>query len=88
MEMEVIVVDNASTDHTRLMVAREFPQVKLIANKENRGFAAANNQGICFAQGRYVMLLNPDTEIVGDALSTMMDYLSQHSEVGLVGPHS
>ena len=86
IEMEVIVVDNASIDDTVAMLRREFAQVKLIANGKNKGFAAANNQGMRLAQGIYVMLLNPDTEIVGDALPKMMDYLAQHPEVGLVGP--
>jgi hypothetical protein len=84
--MEIIVVDNASTDNTIAMIRGEFAQVELIANERNRGFAAANNQGMQLAQGRYIMLLNPDTEMVGDAPITMMDYLTQHPEVGLMGP--
>ncbi len=86
VETEVLVVDNASVDNTVAMINKEFPQIRLIANKENRGFAFANNQGIGLAQGSYVMLLNPDTEIVGDALFRMVDYLQQHPEVGLLGP--
>lgn len=86
VKAEVLVIDNASIDNTVSMITKGFPQVKLITNKENQGFAAANNQGICLAQGRYVMLLNPDTEIVGNALFEMMAYLDQHPEVGLVGP--
>jgi len=86
LPLEVIVVDNASADGTAAMVAQEFPQVRLIANAENRGFTAGNNQGIALAQGRYVFFLNPDTVVVGDALRTMIAYLDAHDDVGVVGP--
>ena len=59
---EIIVVDNASTDGSAAMVRAKFPSVQLIENKENLGFSRANNQGLKLAQGRYWMLLNPDTE--------------------------
>jgi len=68
------------------MVRAEFPGVHLIANADNRGFPAANNQGIAVAQGRYVLLLNPDTEVVGDALATMVAFADAHPDVGIVGP--
>lgn len=83
---EVYVVDNASSDGTTDMVRREFPQVKLIANPANLGFTAANNIALRRCQGRYIMLLNPDTRIVGDALKTMLGYMRQHADVGVVGP--
>jgi len=67
LQFEVIVVDNGSTDGSREMVGAEFPQVRLIANDQNRGFTAANNQGLAVSQGHYLLLLNPDTELVGDA---------------------
>ncbi len=84
--LEVIVVDNASTDGSMEMVRTEFPQVRLIANPGNRGFTAANNQGLAVARGRYVLLLNPDTEVVGDALETMVAFADAHPDVGVVGP--
>ena len=84
--VEVIVVDNASTDGSVEMVETEFPGVHLITNADNRGFPAANNQGIAVAQGRYVFLLNPDTELVGDALATMVTFADAHPDVGIVGP--
>ena len=84
-QIEVIVVDNASSDGSAEMVRAEFPQVRLIANDENRGFTAANNQGLAAGQGRYLMLLNPDTELVGDALATMAGYLDGHPRVGVAG---
>lgn len=83
---EIIVVDNASTDGSVEMLRAEFPQTVLIANRENRGFPAANNQGIATAEGRYVLLLNPDTEILADALDTLVQYMDAHPDVGLVGP--
>jgi len=83
---ETIVVDNASSDGSAEMIRREFPQVRLITNDENRGFTAANNQGLALGQGRYLLLLNPDTELVGDALATMIGYLEEHPEVGALGP--
>jgi hypothetical protein len=84
--IEVIVVDNASTDDTVDMVRTQFPQVHLIANTDNRGFPAANNQGIARAQGRYILLLNPDTEVVDDALATLVAFADAHPDVGIVGP--
>jgi len=83
---EVIVVDNASTDGSPEMVHAEFPGVRLIGNVENRGFTAANNQGLAVSQGRYLLLLNPDTEVVGDALETMVRYLETHPAAGVLGP--
>jgi N-acetylglucosaminyl-diphospho-decaprenol L-rhamnosyltransferase len=83
---EVILVDNASTDGTPAMVGTAYPQVRLIANRVNRGFTGANNQGIAAAGGEYILLLNPDTEVIGDALNRLVAYLEQHPRVGLVGP--
>ncbi len=85
-EIEIIVVDNASTDGSIEMVRTEFPDVRVIANTENRGFPSGNNQGITEAQGRYILLLNPDTEMLGDALATMVNYADEHPDVGVVGP--
>ncbi|MBI2304980.1 MAG: glycosyltransferase family 2 protein [Chloroflexi bacterium] len=85
-DMEVIVVDNASTDGTPELVTRAFPRVRLVCNTLNRGFAAANNQGIAMASGRYLLLLNPDTEVVADALVTMEDYFDGNPDVGVLGP--
>jgi len=82
---EVLVVDNASTDGSAEMVGRRYPGVQVIANA-NRGFAAGNNVGIGRSRGRYVMLLNPDTEVVGDALRTLLEYMDSHADVGVVGP--
>lgn len=83
---EIIVVDNASDDGSPAMVRTEFPHVHLIANKENRGFTAANNQGLGVSSGRYLLLLNPDTEVVEDALPAMVRYMEAHPQVGALGP--
>jgi N-acetylglucosaminyl-diphospho-decaprenol L-rhamnosyltransferase len=84
--LEVIVVDNVSTDGSAEMVRTEFSDAHLIVNAENRGFPAANNQGIAVAQGRHVLILNPDTKVLGDALATMVAYADANPDVGVVGP--
>lgn len=85
MAAEVIVVDNASTDGSVDMVKSLFPGVRLIANTDNRGFAAANNQAFKRANGKYVLLLNSDTLVHGDVLSRSMHYLDSNPEVGMMG---
>jgi len=82
---EVIVIDNASDDGSADMVAAEFPQVRLIRNSENRGFAAANNQGFAVAGGRHVLLLNSDTIVHGDVLADSVAWLDAHPEAGAMG---
>jgi N-acetylglucosaminyl-diphospho-decaprenol L-rhamnosyltransferase len=84
--LEIVVVDNASTDGSVEMVRAEFPNVRLIANDKNRGFTVANNQGLALGQGRYLLLLNPDTEVTGGALATMVRSMDGHPEIGALGP--
>ncbi|GAB4535527.1 MAG: glycosyltransferase family 2 protein [Anaerolineae bacterium] len=83
---EVIVVDCASSDGSVEMVRREFPWVRLIASQENLGYTRGNNLGMAEACGRYALLLNPDTELVGDALANMVHYIDRHPTVGVLGP--
>jgi len=83
---EVFVVDNGSADGSADMVQAEFPAARLIRNPDNRGFAAANNLAIRRAAGRYVLLLNPDTEVSPDAIRTLADYLDRHPDTGICGP--
>ena len=83
---EVIVVDSASTDGSVEMVQQEFPWVRLIASQENLGYAGGNNVGIRASRGRYILLLNPDTEVIGDALVAMVAYMDEHPDVGALGP--
>ena len=82
---EVIVVDNASTDGTQRMVMEEFPDITFIANTENVGFAAANNQGLEIAKGAKLLLLNPDTIILDGAIDRMINWLDAHPDTGCVG---
>ncbi len=84
--LEVFLVDNRSSDGTVERVRRGFPWVEVIANEDNRGFAAANNQALRLAKGRHCLLLNPDTEARPEALATLVAYLDEHPEVGAVGP--
>lgn len=83
---EVLVIDNASTDGSADMVCTEFPEAHLIVNRENVGFARANNQGIRASQGRYVVLLNSDTVVRPDALAKLVGFMDGHPEAGAVGP--
>lgn len=86
LSLETFVVDNGSSDGSLQMVRDEFPKVRLIANQDNLGFTAANNQALAQSQGRYLVLLNPDAELVGDALGQMVAYLESHPDVGVLGP--
>lgn len=84
--IEIVVVDNASTDDSASIVRRDFPQAKLIQNATNAGFARANNQGIDASQGRYVLLLNSDTRIPPAAFDELIDFMDHHALVGICGP--
>lgn len=86
VDLEVIVVDSHSTDGSVEMVRQDFPWVQLISCQENVGFSRGNNLGIAKANGRYILLLNPDTEVRGNALTVMVNYLETHPTVGAVGP--
>jgi len=83
--IEVIAVDNASSDGSAVMVRERFPWATLIENAENVGFAAANNQGIREAAGRYVMLLNSDTEVRPGALEALLRFMETHPRAGACG---
>ncbi len=82
---EVVVIDNASSDGSAAMVARDFPWAALLANPANRGFAAANNQGLRLAQGRFVLLLNPDTVILDHAIDRCIGHMDSRPEVACLG---
>src|SRR3972149_58707 len=81
---ETIVVDNNSTDFSTQMVKTEFPQVLLITNSKNVGFATANNQGMRIARGRYILLLNSDVVILDNAISKMISFADSNLEAGVV----
>lgn len=83
---EVIVVDSASGDGTPEMVARDFPDVRLFASRENLGFSKGNNVGLAAATGEYLFILNPDTVVEPGALDRLGQYLDAHPRVAVVGP--
>lgn len=83
---EVIVVDNASSDGSVDMVRQEFPQVRLIVNEYNYGFAKATNQGYRISQGRYIMTLNPDARVLQGTLEGIVEFLETHADAGAVVP--
>jgi GT2 family glycosyltransferase len=85
LAVEIFVVDNASVDGSADMVAEEFPQVKLICNEANVGFAAGNNVALRQVTGEYVLLINTDTIVRRDALRTMVEFLDAHPEAGACG---
>lgn len=86
--VEIIVVDSGSSDDTIHILRTRYPQVQLLPQAENIGFTRGNNIGMAAAQGRYILLLNPDTEIIGDALAQMVAYMDAHPDVGILGPHT
>ncbi len=84
--LRVHVVDNASGDDTCAMVAQRYPWVRLTRSEANLGFTGGNNLAIRQAEGRYILLLNPDTELAGGALAAMLDYMEAYPRVGALGP--
>ncbi len=82
---EVIVVDNNSVDGSCQMLNDKFPAVKLIENKKNLGFSKANNQGIRIAEGKYVLILNPDTIVQEDTFRRCFDFMESHPDAGSLG---
>ena len=83
---EVIIVDNASTDGSRELLEGEFPEVRLIANHVNAGFAAANNQAVRESRGEHLLFLNTDTVLFPETVGFLLEELSGDPEVGAVGP--
>ena len=85
ISFEVFVVDNASGDGSVEMVQARFPQANLIASNENWGFAKGNNLAIKKSCGRYILLLNPDTKILDNALEIMVKFMDEHPKCGIAG---
>jgi O-antigen biosynthesis protein len=85
MDVEVFVVDNHSSDGSCDMVRAKFPQVKLLANKENLGFGKANNQAAASAKGKYILFLNPDTIVGETTFSHCFAFMEQHPKAGAMG---
>lgn len=87
INFEIFAIDNDSKDGTADMIRKEFPQVNLIANNYNAGFAKANNQGIRKSKGRYVLLLNPDMRVLDGTLEKMIEWMDENKKVGIAGCH-
>jgi GT2 family glycosyltransferase len=84
--VEIIVVDNGSSDGSPEMVVERFPEVQLIRNEENIGFPKGNNTGIRASKGRYVFVLNSDIKVLDNCVDALVDYLETHADVGMIGP--
>jgi len=82
---EIILVDDCSTDTSIDLVRREYPDVRIIENATNVGFARSNNVGVTHAQGSFICLFNTDIILLNNAVLIMHDYLTNHSDVGVVG---
>ncbi len=81
--LEIIVVDNASVDRSVAIVRDQFPQVKVIENRENKGFGAANNQAMRVMTGKYALLLNSDTVVTQTSVGELLAFMEKHSDVGM-----
>jgi GT2 family glycosyltransferase len=81
LRAKIVVVDNSSNDGSGAMLAREFPSVEAICNQANLGYAHGNNQALAVAQGRYFLLLNPDTVVRSLSIEQMADFLDAHPDV-------
>jgi len=84
--MEIIVVDNASSDGSPDCVEFNYPNVRLIRNTENLGFAKANNIGVSFSTGKYLCFVNSDVKVLPDCITRLVEYCEEHPEAGMVGP--
>lgn len=82
---EVIVIDNNSHDGSVELIKRTFPQTIVVENRINRGFAAANNQGLKIAKGKYILLLNPDTKVYRDTLVNTFKFADSYQSAGIIG---
>jgi len=85
IDYEIIIVDNASKDGSVKMLKEEFPQCITIASKENLGFAKGNNRAIQKANGKYILFLNPDTELKTEAIGGMINFMKENDEIGAIG---
>lgn len=83
---EIIIVDNNSSDNSVKQLTKKHPQIKLIANPKNLGFATGNNVGIKSATGKYILLLNSDTLIQSDAIDHCLNHLECHPQIGILTP--
>jgi GT2 family glycosyltransferase len=87
LNLEVIIVDNGSTDGVQDMLSQDYPEIHFIGNKTNEGYTRPMNQSLGTAQGRYLMQLNPDTVILPGAMDQLIDFLDEHPQVGICSPN-
>lgn len=85
VNFEIFVVDNNSFDGSPKMVVEKFPQVNLIQNRDNLGYAKANNQAIRRSKGRYILILNSDTVVLPNAIEVMVNFMDEHRKTGAIG---
>lgn len=85
IDAEIIVIDNLSKDDSCEMVKRQFPEVKLIENSENYGFSKGNNIAVKQAQGEYICILNPDTVVMEDTFTALLEFSEEQKNIGIVG---
>ena len=83
---EIIVVDNASTDETPQAIRSQFPNVRMVENDANLGFAKANNIGISLSKGKYISLINSDVVVAPECLNTMLALMEADHKIGVAGP--
>ena len=83
---EIIIVDNASTDNSLDMLSRKHPELSVIKNSDNFGFAKGNNQGVANAKGKYICILNPDTVLPEDCFETLLAFAEKQTDMGAIGP--
>ncbi len=86
LDYEIIVVDNASGDEVGEMLAEEFSEVKFIQSEENKGYAAGNNLGIKQAQGKYILILNPDVAVLENSIEALLKFIKENPQVAVAGP--
>jgi GT2 family glycosyltransferase len=84
--VEIIVVDNDSTDDTPVAIRKQFPNVRLVENQANLGFAKANNIGIALSRGKYVALINSDVVVYAGCLAKMLEVMEANCDIGIMGP--
>lgn len=84
--LEVVVVDNASSDKSVETIQKKFPLVKLVISNKNLGYTKGNNLGVKNALGKYVFLLNSDTEVIGESLGDMLEFMEKNEDIGILGP--
>ena len=86
VDLEVILVDNASTDRSERMAKKMFPQIKLIQMGENKGYSAGCNAGIKEAKGEFILILNPDTVVLPRAFAKLLEFARKNPQAGIIGP--